>query len=66
MSINWNGELLIYAYGYVDPSESGDPLELPDGELDDDTKISVLINQLGFGYASVSYRANGLVVKDAI
>lgn len=59
----WNGELLVYAHGYVDPD---DPVELPDDELADGTKISALITQLGFGYASTSYRANGLVVKDAI
>lgn len=60
---NWNGELLVYAHGYVDYDE---PVELPDDELADGTKISALITQLGFGYATTSYRANGLVVKDAI
>jgi pimeloyl-ACP methyl ester carboxylesterase len=58
----WNGDLVLYAHGYVDPRE---PLEIPDDEVGEQT-VSEIINLLGYAFAATSYRANGLVVPDAV
>ena len=58
----WNGDLVVYAHGYVDPRE---PLSIPDDEVGD-RHISEIVNELGYAFATTSYRANGLVVPDAV
>ena len=59
--------LIVYAHGYVDP---GRPIALPSDELPDGMggmiQIKDFITSNNFGYASTSYRDNGLVVLDAI
>ena len=56
---DWNGELVLYAHGFIDADE---PLALP-------TKDNVLairdrVVEMGFAWAYCSYRENGLAVKD--
>jgi len=56
---DWNGELVLYAHGFIDADE---PLALP-------TKDNVLAIRdryvaMGFAWAYCSYRENGLAVKD--
>ena len=53
----WNGDLIIYAHGYVTADQ---PLAVP---ADDVQGLSVaqVVNALGYAYAATSYRANGLV-----
>lgn len=58
----WNGDLLVYAHGYV-PAE--EPLALPDDHVDGQP-VSQLATALGFAYATTSYRANGLVADLAV
>lgn len=53
----WNGELVLFAHGYVSAAE---PLAVPDDQLNGQP-ISQLVNGLGYAYATTSYRANGLV-----
>jgi hypothetical protein len=62
---NWNGDLVVYAHGYVAFNE---PVEIPEDQLvmPDGTYIPDLINRLGFAFATTSYRANGLIVGPAI
>jgi pimeloyl-ACP methyl ester carboxylesterase len=61
----WNGRhLLVYAHGYVDP-QPYESLKLPDDSVDDKS-IGELINSMGWGFATTSYRDNGLVVSDAV
>jgi pimeloyl-ACP methyl ester carboxylesterase len=55
----WNGELIVYAHGYLSPEE---PLSIPD-EFSD---LSFLANFLGYGTAASSYATNGLAVLPAI
>ena len=69
MPANWNGDLVIFAHGYVtvdEPvdipwsqmrfvNENGYPLYMPD-----------VINGLGFAFATTSYSENGLAVKQGI
>jgi pimeloyl-ACP methyl ester carboxylesterase len=53
----WNGDLVVYAHGYVSADES---LALPDDQVDG-RSVAELVTGLGYAYATTSYRANGLV-----
>lgn len=59
---SWNGTLVIFAHGYVEPSA---PVALPDDEVGD-VSVSAAVTGLGYAYATTSYRENGLVVLPAI
>jgi pimeloyl-ACP methyl ester carboxylesterase len=54
---SWNGELVLYAHGYISAAE---PIAIPDDRFGGQP-ISQLVNGLGYAYATTSYRANGLV-----
>lgn len=54
----WNGDLVVYAHGYVAPNE---PVVLPD-----ESSISEIVNRLGFAFATTSYSTNGLAVREGI
>ncbi|MFL5494736.1 MAG: alpha/beta hydrolase family protein [Gemmatimonadales bacterium] len=58
----WNGDLVVYAHGYVQPGAS---LALPDDRIGQ-ASISSVVNGLGYAFATTSYRANGLVAADAV
>jgi hypothetical protein len=58
----WNGDLVVYAHGYVAFNE---PLKLPDDELEG-ISISGTVNSLNYAYATTSYRSNGLVIPWAV
>ncbi len=61
----WNGDLVIFAHGYVDPNKPiaipEDQLELPDG-----TSIPETVNELGYAFAVSSFCKNGLAVREGI
>ncbi|HXB54066.1 MAG TPA: prolyl oligopeptidase family serine peptidase [Vicinamibacteria bacterium] len=60
----WNGDLVIWAHGYVAFNE---PVRIPEDQLViGGVSLPRLINNLGFGFATTSYRTNGLAVKDGI
>ena len=59
----WNGDLVIYAHGYV---AFNDPIQIPDLSLPDGTSIPDLVNALGYGFATTSYSINGLAVLEGI
>jgi pimeloyl-ACP methyl ester carboxylesterase len=54
---SWNGDLIIYAHGYVSGSE---PLAIPDDAVQGQS-VAQIVNAMGYGFAATSYRANGLV-----
>jgi hypothetical protein len=56
---NWNGELILYAHGYV-PVFS--PLALP---LEDSTFAPLFVS-FGYAYATTSYNENGLAIQSGI
>jgi pimeloyl-ACP methyl ester carboxylesterase len=58
----WNGDLVVYAHGYVNPYE---PLAVQDNTIDG-VPISQIVTGLGFAYAATSYRQNGLVIPEAV
>jgi pimeloyl-ACP methyl ester carboxylesterase len=58
----WNGTLVVYAHGYVEPTE---PVALPSDEVGG-VHVADAVTGLGYAYATTSYRANGLVVLPAV
>ena len=58
----WNGDLVIYAHGYVSPDLE---LQMPDDEMEG-ISVSNTVTGLGYAYATTSYRTNGLVVPYAV
>jgi pimeloyl-ACP methyl ester carboxylesterase len=61
----WNGDILIYAHGFV---AVGEPLTAYESQLalPDGTPLPVLTQSLGYIFATTSYRRNGLVILDAL
>jgi pimeloyl-ACP methyl ester carboxylesterase len=61
---NWNGQLVLYAHGYV-PEQA--PLALPVTELvlSDGTFLPNLVLSQGFAFATTSYHKNGYAVQQA-
>lgn len=56
----WNGDLVIFIPGYHDPASAP---RLPDDFSE--TPVSVLFSELGYGFATTSFRATGLIEPDA-
>jgi hypothetical protein len=61
----WNGDLAIYAHGYVAFNK---PITIPEDQLQLPGGVSLpeLINSLGFAFATTSYRMNGLAVETGV
>lgn len=55
----WNGDLVVFAHGYVAFNQ---PLGFANLTLPDGTSLPTLAQQLGFAFATTSYRENGLAV----
>jgi len=55
----WNGDLFVWAHGYVQPGLSLDfaNLTTPDGSY-----LPDFVESLGFAFATTSYRDTGLVI----
>ncbi|HEV7366434.1 MAG TPA: hypothetical protein VGN76_11360 [Gemmatimonadales bacterium] len=58
----WNGILVVYAHGYVDPRA---PLALPNDMIGGQS-IEATVTGMGYAYATTSYRHNGLVAAEAV
>ena len=58
---HWNGDLVVYAHGFVAPYL---PVVLPTSDFTEVTRDSLLHE--GYGVAYSSYATNGLAVKDGI
>ncbi|PSR51954.1 hypothetical protein AHMF7605_29020 [Adhaeribacter arboris] len=56
---NWNGELIIYAHGYISEFE---PLQLPT----EASKYAPLFVSQGYAFATTSYSQNGLAIQTGI
>jgi hypothetical protein len=59
----WNGDLIVYAHGYVAFNAPKDfyNLSLPDG-----TYLPTLVQSLGYAFATTSYRRNGLAIVEGV
>lgn len=60
-----NGDLVLWAHGYVDVTR---PIEIPEDQMGrpGGPTLPQVFNALGFAFATTSYRQNGLVVKEGI
>ncbi|HYI93488.1 MAG TPA: hypothetical protein VEX68_08090 [Bryobacteraceae bacterium] len=61
----YNGNLVIYAHGYVDAFK---PVTIPEDQLalPDGVAIPELINKLGFAFATTSYSRTGLAILEGV
>jgi hypothetical protein len=61
----WNGDLVVYAHGYVAYNK---PITIPEDQLQLPGGVSLpgLINGLGFAFATTSYRMNGLAIETGV
>lgn len=61
----WNGELVIYAHGYVAFNK---PIEIPENQLSLGTGPSIpeIVNGLNYAFAATSYSTNGLAIKEGV
>ncbi len=61
MPAAWNGDLVVYAHGIVDPVL---PVALPSAQ-DNFTSVRDALLARGFAVASSSFSGNGFILKDA-
>jgi pimeloyl-ACP methyl ester carboxylesterase len=59
----WNGELVVFAHGYVAFNQ---PLDFYHLSLPDGTYIPDLVQSLGYAFATTSYRRNGLAILEGV
>jgi pimeloyl-ACP methyl ester carboxylesterase len=61
----WNGQLVVYAHGYVDPTQ---PVGLPEDQLSIPGfgAIADVVTLQGYAFAATSYRRNGLAIQEGI
>jgi hypothetical protein len=61
----WNGDLIVYAHGYMNPR---DPIRIPEEQLHlpDGTYVPDVVNLMGYAFATTSYSANGLAVSQGL
>jgi pimeloyl-ACP methyl ester carboxylesterase len=59
--LGWNGQLLVFAHGYVAP---GPTLGFHNLTLADGTSLPDVAQLLGFAFATTSYRRNGLAILE--
>jgi pimeloyl-ACP methyl ester carboxylesterase len=58
----WNGDLVLYAHGYVAPHRE---LVLPEDQVGGQS-VSGTVTGMGYAFATTSYRANGLIAPEAV
>lgn len=65
MPFLWNGDLLVYAHGYVSPQR---PVGIPEDQLSlpGGPSLPDVANLLGYAFAVTSYSDNGLAVQPAL
>ncbi|MBN1888834.1 MAG: DUF11 domain-containing protein [Thermoflexales bacterium] len=62
--IAWNGELVVYAHGYVAYNE---PVAIPENQLVlGGISVPDIVTMLGYAFATTSYYTNGLAVQAGI
>jgi pimeloyl-ACP methyl ester carboxylesterase len=59
----WNGQLVVFAHGFVRPDDPELSFELP---VLDGVELPVVVQSLGFAFATTSYRDNGLVILEGV
>jgi pimeloyl-ACP methyl ester carboxylesterase len=61
----WNGDLVVFAHGYVSPTE---PVGIPEDQmtLPGGITLADIANLLGYAFATTSYSTNGLAVLEGV
>ncbi|MBN2243336.1 MAG: alpha/beta hydrolase [Acidobacteria bacterium] len=62
----WNGDLVVFAHGYISPTIETpviEDYEVPPGS---GQKVSMILNSLGYAFATTSYSDNGLAIPQAV
>jgi pimeloyl-ACP methyl ester carboxylesterase len=61
----WNGDLVMFAHGYVPPTE---PIGIPENQmtLPGGITLADIANSLGYAFATTSYSTNGLAVLEGV
>jgi pimeloyl-ACP methyl ester carboxylesterase len=59
----WNGQLVVFAHGYVEATK---PLDFYNLDLPDGTSLPALLEGLGFAFATTTYRQNGLAILEGV
>ncbi|MEP0847793.1 MAG: prolyl oligopeptidase family serine peptidase [Phycisphaerae bacterium] len=60
----WNGDLVVFAHGYVDPNE---PVAIPEDQLGQlGQSLPEIVTALGYAFAVSSYRQNGLAILEGL
>jgi pimeloyl-ACP methyl ester carboxylesterase len=63
-TFGWNGDLLVYAHGYVAANK---PVGIPEDQLNlGGTYIPDAANFLGYAFATTSYSVNGLAIRQGL
>ena len=62
-AVGWNGELVVYAHGYVAPDL---PLGFYQLTTPDGLFLPLLVQSLGYAFATTSYRQNGLAILEGV
>ncbi|MCE5257548.1 MAG: S9 family peptidase [Chloroflexi bacterium] len=60
----WNGDLVIFAHGYVAPG--GDPRIPIEQLLIEGISVPQMVTSMGYAFAVTSYRTNGLSIKNGV
>lgn len=63
-SQGWNGDVIVYAHGYVDPTQT--ERVFANLDLGGVFSFPALAQQLGYAFAATTYRRNGLVVLEGV
>lgn len=59
----WNGDLVVYAHGYVAYNQ---PLDFQNLTLPGNIYVPRLVQRLGYAFATTSYRQNGLAILEGV
>jgi pimeloyl-ACP methyl ester carboxylesterase len=62
-ALGWNGQLVVYAHGYVAPTQ---PLGFYQLTTPDGLSLPLLVQALGYAFATTSYRQNGLAILEGV
>lgn len=66
MPAQWNKRLVVYAHGYVAPTE---PVGIPEAQMrlpGSNFTVDQIVTGQGYAFATSSYRTNGLAIQEGI
>ncbi|MFN8494261.1 MAG: alpha/beta hydrolase [Caldilineaceae bacterium] len=66
MPVQWNGDLIVYAHGYVAPNQ---PVGIPETQMNlpgTGASVADTVTAQGYAFATSGYSVNGLAVKQGI